>query len=154
MAINTGRVIAGGLAGGVVASAVDFVTNNYVLAPDWQAWAASHNIDAAALTSGAVAGTWTAVDFVFGIMLAFTYAAMRPRFGAGIHTALLASLIIYLAPTIVLFGFTMMGMLTMAMFVKGSIAAIVSTFGAGIVAAALYKEPGAAAASGPMPARV
>jgi hypothetical protein len=154
MAINTGRVIAGGLAGGVVANAVDFVTNNYVLAADWQAWAASHNIDAAALTSGAVAGTWTVVDFVFGLMLAFTYAAMRPRFGAGIGTAILASLIIYLAPTIVMFGFTMMGMLSMAMFVKGSLGAIVSTFGAGIVAAAIYKEAGAAPSSRPAAARV
>jgi hypothetical protein len=130
------------------------VTNNYVLAADWQAWAASHNIDAAALTSGAVAGTWTAVDFVFGLMLAFTYAAMRPRFGAGIGTAILASLIIYLAPTIVMFGFTMMGMLSMAMFVKGSLGAIVSTFGAGIVAAAIYKEAGAAPSSRPAAARV
>jgi hypothetical protein len=70
MAINTGRVIAGGLAGGVVANAVDFVTNNYVLAPDWQAWAASHNIDAAALTSGAVAGTWTSFGIPHGKILA------------------------------------------------------------------------------------
>jgi hypothetical protein len=46
-----------------------------------------------------------------------------------------------------MFGFTMMGMLTMAMFVKGSCAAIVSTFGAAIVGAALYKEEGAAMSS-------
>ena len=59
--INTGKVVTGGLVAGVVANAVDFVTNNYVLAADWQAWAASHNIDAATLTSGAVAGTFSAV---------------------------------------------------------------------------------------------
>lgn len=147
MAINAGRVVAGGLAAGVVANAVDFVTNNYVLAADWQAWAASHNVDAAALTSGAVAGTWIVVDFIFGLLLVWTYAAMRPRFGPGIQTALLAGLVIYLAPTSVLFGFTMMGMMTMAMFVKGSCAAIVSTFGAAIVGAAIYKEEGATAAA-------
>jgi len=140
VAINTGRVVAGGLVAGVVANAVDFVTNNYVLAADWQAWAAAHNIDAARLTSGAVAGTWTVVDFIFGLLLVWTYAAMRPRFGPGVQTAFFAGLVIYLAPTITLFGFTMMGMLTMAMFVKGSCAAVVSIFGAAIVGAAIYKE--------------
>ena len=29
----------------------------------------------------AVAGTWIAIDFLFGILLVWTYAAMRPRFG-------------------------------------------------------------------------
>jgi hypothetical protein len=147
MAINTGKVVVGGLVAGVVANAVDFVTNNYVLAADWQAWATAHNIDPAALTSGAVAGTWVVVDFLFGILLVWTYAAMRPRFGPGIQTAFFAGLAIYLGPTLVLFGFTMMGMMTMAMFVKGSCAALVSTFGAAIVGAAIYKEEGAAAAA-------
>jgi len=151
--INTGKVVTGGLVAGVVGNAVDFVTNNYVLAADWQAWAVAHNIDPATLTSGPVAGTWIAVDFLFGILLVWTYAAMRPRFGAGVQTAVLASLVIYLAPTIVLFGFTMMGMLTTAMFVKGSLAAIVSTFGAGITGAALYKEEGAAPAGAAYAAR-
>jgi hypothetical protein len=143
MAINVGKVVTGGLVAGVVANAVDFVTNNYVLAADWQAWASQHNIDAASLTSPSIAGTWIVVDFVFGLLLVWTYAAMRPRFGAGIQTAFAAGLVIYLAPTAVLFGFTMMGMMTWAMFVKGSCAAIVSTFGAAIVGAALYKEEGA-----------
>lgn len=151
--INTGKVVAGGLVAGVVGNAVDFVTNNYILAADWQAWATAHNVDPATLTSGAVAGTWVIVDFVFGLLLVWTYAAMRPRFGAGIQTAILASLVIYLAPTAVLFGFTMMGMLTMAMFVKGSLAAIVSTFGAGIAGAAMYKEEGSPAASAAYAAR-
>jgi hypothetical protein len=142
--INTGRVIAGGLVAGVVANAVDFVTNTYVLAADWQAWAASHNIDPASLTSGAVAGTWMAVDFLIGFLLVWTYAAMRPRFGPGVQTAFFAGLVIFLAPTLVLFGFTMMGMLTMTMFIKGSSAAVVSTFGAAIAGAAVYKEEGSA----------
>jgi hypothetical protein len=145
MAINTGKVVVGGLVAGVVANAVDFVTNNYVLLADWQAWATAHNVDPAALTSGPVATTWVVVDFLFGLLLVWTYAAMRPRFGPGIQTAFFAGLAIYLGPTFVLFGFTMMGMMTMAMFVKGSCAALVSTFGAAIVGAAIYKEEGAAA---------
>ena len=138
--INTGKVVAAGLLAGLVANAFDFVTNTYILAADWQAFAAAHNMDAAAMTSPAVAGTWIAVDFVFGILLVWTYAAIRPRFGAGAQTAIYAGLAVYLAPTLVLFGFTMMGMLTMAMFVKGSVASIVSTLVASVVGAAMYKE--------------
>jgi len=145
MAINTGKVVAGGLVAGLVANAIDFVTNTYILAADMEAWAASHNIDPATLTSGAVAGTWVAIDFVYGLLLVFTYAAMRPRFGPGVRTAIIAGLVVFLAPTIVLAGFTQMGMLTTAMFVKGTIAAIVSTTAASVAGAAIYKEQGSPA---------
>lgn len=143
MAINTGRVVAGGLVAGVVANAIDFVNNMYVLAADMQAWAASHNIDPATLTSGMVAGTWVVVDFIYGLLLVFTYAAMRPRFGPGVRTAIIAGLAVLLSPTIVLFGFTQMGMLTMALFVKGTIGAIVATLAASVAGAAIYKEEAA-----------
>ena len=143
--INTGKVVAGGLVAGLVANAIDFVTNTYVLAPDWQALATAHNMDPAAMTSPAVAGTWIAIDFLFGILLVWTYAAMRPRLGAGPKTAILAGLAIYASATLVVFGFTMMGLLTMTMFVKGSIASIVSTLAASVAGASIYKEADASA---------
>ena len=145
MAINTGKVVTGGLVAGVVANVVDFVTNTYVLAADWQGWAAAHNIDPAALTSGPVAVTWIVIDFLFGFLLVWTYAAMRPRFGAGIQTAFFAGLVVYAASTMVVFGFTVMGLLSMPLFIKGSCAAVVSVFGAAIAGAAVYKEVGAPA---------
>ena len=145
-AINTGKVIAGGLLAGLVANAFDFVTNTYILAADWQAFATSHNMDPALMTSPTVAGTWIAIDFLFGVILVWTYAAIRPRFGAGPATAVLAGLAIYAATTLVVFGFTMMGLLTMTLFVKGSLAAIVSTLVASVAGAALYKEESPATA--------
>jgi len=138
--INTGKVIVGGLVAAVVANVIDFVTNMYVLGPDYVALAKAHNMDAAAFNSPAVAVTWVAVDFVFGFLLVWSYAAMRPRFGAGATTAILAALPLFLAPTAVIFGFTMMGMFTMAMFVKGTIGAVVSTFAAALAGAAVYSE--------------
>jgi len=143
--INIGKVIAGGLLAGLVANAIDFVTNTYIMAADWQAFAAAHNMDPAAMTSPAVAGTWIAIDFLFGILLVWTYASIRPRFGAGAPTAIYAGLAVYIAPTLVLCGFTMMGMMTMAMFVKGSVGAIVSTLAASVAGASIYKETGAPA---------
>ena len=82
------------------------------------------------------------VDFIYGLLIVFTYAAIRPRFGPGVKTAIIAGLAVFLSPTIVLFGFTQMGMLTMAMFVKGTIGGIVSTLAASVAGAAIYKEEG------------
>jgi len=145
--INIGKVVAGGLVAGVVANAIDFVTNTYILAADQQAWAVARNIDPAILTSGPVAGTWIVVDFLLGFLIVWTYAAMRPRLGPGVRTALLASLVVFLAPTLVLFGFTMMSFMTMTLFVKGSFAALVAMLAAGVAGAAVYKEEGAATAA-------
>jgi hypothetical protein len=138
--INTGKVVTGGLVAGVVANVIDFVTNNFVLMADWQAFALDHNLEPEALTSAATAITWVAVDFVLGILLVLTYAAIRPRFGAGAGTAVYAGLILYVATTAVVFGFTMMGLLTMGMFLKGALCAFVSVMAASLVGAAMYKE--------------
>ena len=145
-AINTGKVVAGGLLAGLVGNAIDFVSNTYILAADWTAFAQTHNMDAAALTSAPVAGTWVAIDFLFGILLVWTYAAMRPRFGAGPKTAICAGLALYAGVTMVVFGFTMMGLMTMTMFVKGSIASLVSTVAASVAGASIYVEAAAPAA--------
>jgi hypothetical protein len=150
--INVGRVVTGGLVAGVVANAIDFVTNTYVLASDWAAFAPTRNLDPAALTSGSVAATFIVVDFIMGLLLVWTYAAIRPRFGAGPKTAILAGLALYLAVTVVLFGFAQLGLMSMALFVKGSVCAIISTLAASVAGAAVYKEEGATA-TGPAYAR-
>lgn len=142
--INLGRVVAGGLVAGVVANAIDFVSNTYVLASDIAAWAPTRNLDPAAMNSGPVAATWIVVDFIFGLLLVSTYAAMRPRLGAGPKTAVLAGLALWGAVTLILFGFTQMGVFSMALFVKGSIAALINTLAASVAGAAVYKEEGTA----------
>src|SRR4030095_627014 len=90
--INLGRVVAGGLVAGGGANAIDFVTHTYVLAADWAVFAPTRNLDPAAFESGSVAAAWITIDFIFGLLLVFTYAAMRPRFGAGPKTAILDGL--------------------------------------------------------------
>jgi hypothetical protein len=103
------------------------------------------------MNSGPVAATWIVVDFMMGLLLVSTYAAMRPRFGAGPKTAVLAGLALWFAVTVVLFGFTQMGVFSMALFVKGSTCALINTVVASIVGAAVYKE--GVPAAGPAYAR-
>ena len=83
---------------------------------------------------------WVTVDFLMGIVLVFTYAAMRPRFGAGAKTAIIAGLTLYLAVTVVLSGFLAMGVFTHGMFVRSSACALVSVMAGSLAGCAVYKE--------------
>src|SRR5262245_30483796 len=86
--INTRRVILGGLVAGLVANAFDFVITNYLLAAEFNSMLARLSVDSAA-TRGWI-GVFAAADFAWGFLLVFTYAAIRPRFGPGPRTAVLA----------------------------------------------------------------
>jgi hypothetical protein len=138
--INTGKVLAGGLAAGLVANVIDFVTNTFILAADWAEFAVAHNLDPNAFVSAPVAITWVAVDFLFGVLLVWTYAAIRPRFGPGPRTAICAGLLLYVGTTAVVFGFSMMGVIPMSAFVKGSVCVLISTLAASLTGAAIYRE--------------
>jgi hypothetical protein len=138
--INTGRVVAGGLVGGVVSNACDFLLRMTVMKDDMAALAQRFGMDPAAMQSMSAAAPWIVIDFVMGILTVFTYAAMRPRFGPGPKTAVIAGVTLYLAVTAVLYGFTSMGMMPMGALTRGSAAELVSTVLASLAGAAVYKE--------------
>ena len=118
---------------------VDFATNFTIMASDMAAMVARLQLDPAVLEpSGAV--PWIIIDFLFGFLLVFTYAAMRPRFGPGAKTAVIAGLGPWLAVTFVLYGFAAIGIFEMGMFLKGSACALVSTLVGSVAGAAVYKE--------------
>jgi hypothetical protein len=138
--INTGRVVVGGLVGGVVANACDMLWSMTVMKDDMTAMAQRFGTDPATMQSMSGAAPWIVVDFVIGLLTVFTYAAMRPRFGPGPKTALIAGVTLYLAVSAVLYGFTSMGMMPMGAFGLGSATALVSTVLGSLAGAAVYKE--------------
>ncbi|PYP30193.1 MAG: hypothetical protein DMD47_10255, partial [Gemmatimonadetes bacterium] len=90
--INWGRVVLGGLLAGLVLNVIDWVVYGKVLAADF-------NAALQALGKGPMTGSmiiWFVIfDFLFGIFLVWFYAAIRPRFGAGPRTAVLAGFAIW-----------------------------------------------------------
>jgi hypothetical protein len=138
--INAGRVVIGGLLAGVVMNAFDMFWNGVVLMDDMMGIAQRLGMDPAAATSFSSAIPWIAVDFVIGLAVVWNYAAIRPRFGAGVRTALLAGVAPWLTATAVVFGFTSMGLMPMAAFVKGTLATIVTMAMGSIAGAWAYKE--------------
>lgn len=138
--INTGRVIVGGLVGGLVANICDFTWNMTVLKDDMAAMSQKFGMDPAAAASMSAAVPWIVIDFVFGLLVVFAYAGMRPRFGAGPKTAIVAGLTLYLAVTAVLYGFTSMGMMPMDAFMRGSATSLVTVVLGSLAGCAVYKE--------------
>src|SRR3989442_9980920 len=90
--INWGRVVLGGLLAGLVLNVIDWVVYGKLLAADF-------NAALQALGKGPMTGSmiiWFVIfDFLFGIFLVWFYAAIRPRFGAGPRTAVLAGFAIW-----------------------------------------------------------
>ena len=108
-------------------NAIDFVTNAYILADGYKAdldklnpqlWA---NMNDMSKLPG-----FLATDFVLGILLVWTYAAIRPRFGAGAGTAMRAGLLFGLFGTV--FGYYLMhaGLFSMNTFLISSCLSIVN----------------------------
>ncbi|MFI5235575.1 MAG: hypothetical protein ACHQXA_07695 [Gemmatimonadales bacterium] len=140
MAINTGRVIGGGLAAGLVMNLIDGPVNGVLLAAQW-------NAETNALNPGlmAKAGTgsmvgWIITDFIVGIMLVWVYAAIRPRFGPGPRTAMLASLATWFVGHAFFASYTFMGLYSSTLIGLVSLGGLVSALAGGWVGAKLYQE--------------
>jgi hypothetical protein len=91
--ISMGRVILGGLVAGLVINISEFVLNMVVLAERWEEALQALNRPAA-FDTGAIV-YFVVLSFALGILAVWTYAAIRPRFGAGPLTAVCAGLLVW-----------------------------------------------------------
>jgi hypothetical protein len=141
MAINGSRVVLGGLAAGLVMNVIGFVTNGMLLGKQMSA-----EMDAVVpgLSAKMMTGTTIAVDvvtqFVIGILIVWLYAAMRPRFGAGPRTAVLAAIVPWICGLFFYSGWLLGGMMSSGMYVIVSIIALINVIVGGLVGAWLYRE--------------
>jgi hypothetical protein len=138
--INYSRVLVGGLAAGVVANICDFAWS-LVLAEEMDRMIQRLSLNRGVVGSGATAISWVLVDFVYALLIVWTYAAIRPRFGPGPKTAVRAGVLIYGAVTVILFGFHRMGFFTTTGFLMSAALSFVSAILAALVGARLYREP-------------
>lgn len=105
--MNGGRVLLGGLVAGVLVLASGVLLGHGVLGEEYVRAFSSHR---AAPAGAAVIAKNTAIRLGIGFVAVFLYAAIRPRFGAGPRTALIAAVTVWLlaylpyAATLVDFG--------------------------------------------------
>jgi hypothetical protein len=146
MAINTQKVIVGGLAAGVVLNVIDFVTNWYILADRMKAEAEAFKpgLSDAMMSSKSIA-IYVISDFIVGILLVWTYAAIRPRFGPGMATAAKAAIVFWVLGLVLMVGYLQMGMMTAGSWMMYSIIWLINLLLAAWVGGKLYAEEGTAA---------
>ena len=140
MPMNTAKVVTGGLLAGLVFNIGDFVINTFIVAEENRQLMTRLGLNPAALESFSGVLPFIVVDFLFGILVVWTYAAIRPRFGPGVQTAVRAGLIPLIAVTLVMAAFTSVGMFPTGMFLKNTVGSIVNVLVGSIAGAWAYTE--------------
>lgn len=136
--INFTKVIVGGLLAGLIINIGEFIFNGVLFADEM-------NQAMAALNRPPVANSMVVWFLLFafglGVTLVWLYAAIRPRFGAGVRTAVCASLTVwglaYLYPTLF---FIVMQLFPTRMMVIGTVWGLFEVVIAGVAGAWAYTE--------------
>jgi pimeloyl-ACP methyl ester carboxylesterase len=136
--INMGRVLIGGLLAGSIINFSEFILNGVLLAEDMNE--AMKALNRPPISPGMI--VWFVLfGFGLGFMLVWVYAAIRPRFGAGIKTAICAAAAVWglscLYPNLFMI---IIGLFPQSMMVLVTIWGLVEITIAGIAGAWLYKE--------------
>lgn len=92
--INTGRVILGGIVAGIVGDILGYLVDGVILAPRWTA--AMQALGKPDFSTKQIIA-FNLVGLAYGVFAVWLYAVMRPRYGAGPKTALLAGLAVWVA---------------------------------------------------------
>jgi hypothetical protein len=87
--INVTRMLLGGLLAGLVITVGEYILNEIILGEQWAAVLADAGMGEP--SSGQIA-SFAVITFLYGIGLIWIYAAIRPRFGPGPKTAIVAGL--------------------------------------------------------------
>src|SRR5262245_32055666 len=136
--INLGRAVIGGLLAGLLINISEFILNGVVLADEMTAAMKALNrpdVDNSMIVWFVILG------FGVGFMTVWLYAAIRPRLGAGVRTAVCASLVVwglgYLYPNLFLI---ITGIFPARLMIIATIWGLVELAIAGVAGAWLYTE--------------
>jgi hypothetical protein len=136
---NWMRVFLGGLLAGVVLNILGYITWVIYLGKAWDP--ALEALNPAFEETVGVQIFWIVFYFVLGILAVWLYSAMRPRYGAGAKTAVIAGLAVWvlngLSFAAVMASF---GLLPASLLVVDSLTFLVTLVIATLVGAWVYKE--------------
>jgi len=136
--INIKMVFLGGLLAGLVLNIGEFILNDPILGAAWMEWTKSMNLPE---MGGEVIIFYVVWSFLVGIALVWLYAAIRPRFGPGVRTAIFAGLFIWITMWVLGFGSLMIqGIFPTDLIVISIVWGLFEVPLASVAGAYLYKE--------------
>jgi hypothetical protein len=145
MAINVRKVVLGGLAAAVVMIVINVVSQFALMdrvRREMNAFAPG-TADRMSMGPGTIV-TRVIMTVIFGIMLVWFYAAIRPRFGPGARTASYAAIFIWILGGLFYSDYLFMGMMSVATWSLFAIIQLVNIWIATWVGARIYTEGPAA----------
>jgi hypothetical protein len=141
--INLRRLVAGGSAAGLFIWALEAAASLLYL-DGMNAALEAH--DLAVSMSAAKIFLTIVLSLLSGMTLVFLYAAMRPRFGRGPRTAVIAGVVMWIGAYLFsLAGYAMIGLYPPSMLVTWGFIGLAEMVAAAVVGAWVYRETGDAA---------
>jgi hypothetical protein len=137
--INIGRVILGGLVAGIVGDVLDYLVDGVWLAPTWAVQMKRLVNTDFSLTQWI---EFNLLGLVIGIALIWIYAAIRPRFGAGVKTAVYAGVAVWVVGVLIpnLNLMWVSGLFGRRLTAYTTLGGLVEVVVGAIAGAAVYKE--------------
>ena len=136
--INFGRVILGGLVAGLILNLGEFLLNEVIFVKQMEEMFAKMNLPR---PGAAFIATAVGITFLLGIVIVWVYAMIRPRFGPGPKTALIAAVVIWFCVYLYcgILNATLFGIPT-ALMLMGMVWGFVEYALAAMAGAWLYRE--------------
>ena len=145
MALNTSKVVTGGLVAGIILNVIDFASNTFLIGErmtaDATAFKPGLGDSMMAMSTTQIAG-YVIMNLIVGMLLIFTYAGFRPRFGPGPKAASYVALIFFTFGLIVTSNFLAMGIMSVGLWTTFGVIWLVNFLVATMAGAKVYSESG------------
>lgn len=142
--INMGKVVVGGIVAGLVVNIGQSIVHLFLFADQSAALTASMGLGE---PTGGQIGVYWLLGFIVGMAMIKIYVGFRPRFGAGVGTAIKAAAVVWtlseLVPTLF---YTTAGLFDLTDSLLFVISTLVLLIAGAVAGAALYTEDGDAGA--------
>ena len=139
--VNVGRMIVGAIVAAVILFVIEGVINGAILGTQWEEWAKALGPlnHAPSFAVGMV--IWAIVSLLHGFAGLLIYVGIRPRFGAGPKTAVLAGLLLWIPGFLThALGQIALGDIPLRLIVIGCIGGLIAVMVAVVAGAATYQE--------------
>ncbi len=137
--INIGRVVLGGIVAGIVLDLLGYLVDGVLLAPAWNSGMKA--LGHADLSMMQIM-EFNLLGLATGIAMIWIYASIRPRFGAGVKTAVYAGMAVWVVGILIPNASFMCvtGLFSHHLTASTTAGALVEAVVAAIAGAALYRE--------------
>jgi hypothetical protein len=137
--VNIGRVVVGGIVAGIVYDILAYLVDGVLLAPRWAA--DMEKLGHLNFTTNQIVA-FNLIGIIGGILTIWVYAAIRPRYGAGVKTAICAGVAVWFLSAFIpnLATMWVTGLFSHHLTIYTTAGALIEIVVGAIAGAALYTE--------------